>query len=426
MNAPFKIAPWLIGVAGLAVTIIGTATYKNAAYSWYALGIVPIIIYHARLHIQQTKTALPQAAIDTVYYLGFLITIATLGCTVVSIGIGKQALKLESLSNLAAIFGLGLFATGYALFARIMLMMQSERIDSESLDDKVERYAIEAERALAMMQRSAIEFESFSQQLRTSNERASQEALASSQNVIRVLTEQAKTNIGSALDVTRETLTDFSAQLEHLTPTVEIENLSQTVRNLGARLRALDAVVQKASTSAETFNSTCLELSNATTSLYAPLSNLRVQLNDVSDIGNVLNESVGRVNLLNREVAGLEAHFHTLGATLTDSHSAIYAAQGSLTQSLQIQADLSRGVSEALDRTTTVTQTELETRQILNSQYQALAAKVSQFASSVGQQESQLKDQVDNLGSHISGINQALNTLKAMLQEVARQQALRN
>ena len=94
---------------------------ENSQYQFIGLiaGVLPLLGYYFAL---AKKKLLSQSEIDSVYYFGFLVTVITLVSTAIAIGI---ATKLPKLNWILLQFGLGLIATGIALFARLMLMTKS-------------------------------------------------------------------------------------------------------------------------------------------------------------------------------------------------------------------------------------------------------------------------------------------------------------
>ena len=94
---------------------------ENSQYQFIGLiaGVLPLLGYYFAL---AKKKLLSQSEIDSIYYFGFLVTVITLVSTAIAIGI---ATKLPKLNWILLQFGLGLIATGIALFARLMLMTKS-------------------------------------------------------------------------------------------------------------------------------------------------------------------------------------------------------------------------------------------------------------------------------------------------------------
>lgn len=95
--------------------------HENTQYHWIGLisGLSPLVSYY---YFLSKKNILSPSEIDSVYYFGFLITVITLVSTAIAIGI---ATKLPEIKWILLQFGLGLIATGIALFARLMLMTKS-------------------------------------------------------------------------------------------------------------------------------------------------------------------------------------------------------------------------------------------------------------------------------------------------------------
>lgn len=92
-------------------------------YQWFGLaaGIIPLGIYHRYLASQKI---LSPAEVDSVYYFGFLITVITLVATAISIALDSSGKPMD-MHWILLQFGLGLVATGAALFARLLLMAKS-------------------------------------------------------------------------------------------------------------------------------------------------------------------------------------------------------------------------------------------------------------------------------------------------------------
>ena len=80
--------------------------------------LVPLVGYHLYYLAPRARRGLSQTAIDSVYYYGFLVTIAALAVSAIQLATGE---KMDSLAAVGAQFGLGLAATGYAVLARMHL-----------------------------------------------------------------------------------------------------------------------------------------------------------------------------------------------------------------------------------------------------------------------------------------------------------------
>lgn len=105
------------------VGVLGTSflPHDQTIYQWFgfAAGIFPLMLYHFLL---SKEKVLSPAEVDSIYYFGFLITVITLVTTAISIALDT---KKPDMQWILLQFGLGLVATGYALFARLLLMAQA-------------------------------------------------------------------------------------------------------------------------------------------------------------------------------------------------------------------------------------------------------------------------------------------------------------
>lgn len=119
----------------LAVLAVADIAHVNPLL---AMGgaIAPLAYYHFFFLARQAKTGLSHAAIDSVYYFGFLITVSALGISAISIAKGGVG---QDINLVVYQFGVGLIATGYAVIARLHLNSIA-RIDDASPEALMDRY----------------------------------------------------------------------------------------------------------------------------------------------------------------------------------------------------------------------------------------------------------------------------------------------
>ncbi|MBV8369611.1 MAG: hypothetical protein JO036_11890 [Candidatus Eremiobacteraeota bacterium] len=127
----------VVAVAGIGFATLlyvsgkgGSAGLEVArAVLYFTFGLVPIAAYAVfigrQLHTQSALVS--DTAVDAVYYLGFLVTLATLLASVVSYAaLGKSSTASANFAFIAISFGVSLFATGSALFARVCLILMRD------------------------------------------------------------------------------------------------------------------------------------------------------------------------------------------------------------------------------------------------------------------------------------------------------------
>jgi hypothetical protein len=149
----------LIALFTLAFAFSGSgATFRGIAN--LLSGLVPIVLYYwvARGRMLRALKDVSATNIDSLYYLGFLITLFTLLSTAISYGVANAADPKAALNNATFIsfsFGLSLIATAAALFGRVDLMqLRDSALDSaepENLGDVFRHQVLELDEAYSAL-----------------------------------------------------------------------------------------------------------------------------------------------------------------------------------------------------------------------------------------------------------------------------------
>jgi len=136
--APRSFFPTLRNAALISLGFLVGATALDQQ-PWLATlgGVIPLVWYHLVYLASRARAGLSQSAIDSVYYFGFLVTIAALGVSAVSLAVHGNKVSMDTI---AYQFGLGLLATGYAVFARMHLTSISTWVDEQSPEAVLDRY----------------------------------------------------------------------------------------------------------------------------------------------------------------------------------------------------------------------------------------------------------------------------------------------
>jgi hypothetical protein len=121
---------------GLSVVLIVVDWTLPHPPIWFSLTpVAPLIAYHLAYLFPRART-LRGAEIDSVYYFGFLVTVATLAETAAVIA-GAPELGIQSVLYK---FGAGLLATGYAVVARLHLQSLTSAETPTSPEQVLEQY----------------------------------------------------------------------------------------------------------------------------------------------------------------------------------------------------------------------------------------------------------------------------------------------
>jgi hypothetical protein len=126
---------FLISLVGVLASSMLQHTEGGLQWAGLAAGVLPLAAYHVILLRQRI---LSPTEIDSIYYFGFLVTVITLVSTAISIGISRNTIELRWV---LLQFGLGLVATGYALFARLHLLSKSTAKADMDIVDSTENLA---------------------------------------------------------------------------------------------------------------------------------------------------------------------------------------------------------------------------------------------------------------------------------------------
>jgi predicted nucleic acid-binding Zn-ribbon protein len=229
---------------------------------FFASGFVPILIYYLKLHHIQVNGRdgdhigmhLTDIEVDSIYYLGFLITLMTLVFSVGSLFAGSGAIKTETIIGQ---FSLGLVVTGFALWGRLDLQQNNEKLSDP--DNAMDQYVNKMERVVSDIdtsytalhrvfsaatdnfQKSSDQLESFSSSFSTINRemKEASESLGEGMNSI----SSKSQNIDKAL----ESLLALSSHVAKLDAV--INELSGSIGRMNKS--GIDEVIQSIETSAK-------------------------------------------------------------------------------------------------------------------------------------------------------------------------------
>lgn len=137
------------------VLMVGATLLKQPPWVAMLGGVAPLVWYHLGYLAPRASKGLSHTAIDSVYYFGFLVTIAALGVSAVSLATGGAK---ESMDAIAFQFGLGLLATGYAVFARMHLTSIATWVDEQSPEALLDGYLTRTRELVTNVELASIQF----------------------------------------------------------------------------------------------------------------------------------------------------------------------------------------------------------------------------------------------------------------------------
>lgn len=251
---------------------------------WVAMvgGACPLIYYHFGYLAPRAKTGLSAAAIDSVYYFGFLVTVFALAVSAVSLAYAAGQGQSPPVNEVAFQFGLGLLATGYAVLARMHLASISTEVEEASPEAVLDRYVQRSRELVTNVELASQQFVTLATSLMSKSEevtRASQATVQSSMlELARVFDEQMRSTLASAREGLAEVRglvqdTSFVQEREEL-----VRSVKETLECVLALNKALGDFTARSSEGARTSN----EVTSASTALRDSLLTFHANLEKVS------------------------------------------------------------------------------------------------------------------------------------------------
>ena len=204
---------------GVAFPILPPATTFIGA-------LVPLIWYHTMFLRPRAVEGLPQPAIDSVYYYGFLITIGALGATALDLSLHGMS---DDFAPVAFQFGLGLLATGYAVWARVHLTASTRILDEDELRIIMNRQIAQSRELLGNVELASSSFEAFAAVLLQRSEQFALDAEARSRSSIDAAIKTFSDGIAAMTQQAQVALTDLRGVVNDVTFGSEREALRNSV-----------------------------------------------------------------------------------------------------------------------------------------------------------------------------------------------------
>lgn len=232
----------------MAIAVILTVALSlvqvNAALIFLG-GIAPLVYYFIAL-LRLSKHGISQTATDSIYYFGFIVTIAALAASVLRVAFyGFEG----DLSQIIAQFGVGLLATGLALVFRMVLVAKMESLNAKDLTEQIEEYVLRIKDVVAKVETSASDFEALSATLRERTEHVAEETesafcetMLASQTAFRetmlASVQSFRTEIAETTRESNVAIKEFTSVVQKITLDGHVRDLSAQVGSITAGLRA--------------------------------------------------------------------------------------------------------------------------------------------------------------------------------------------
>lgn len=283
----------LFGIAVFGTLLSAFVDHSIGRALGVAAGVLPLVWYHWSL---RAKKSLTPDEIDSVYYFGFLVTVATLMFTTVSIGRGQAQLSLPAVLTQ---FGLGLIATAYGLFARLHLIATVGPRSEDEISKNNERLAQSVQEAASQFDVASHQVAAFVQRL---NERlvGIDQTLATAETKLSSSLAVAETEFRARLSASAAAFSEELSQSKKVIFEAATTSIAATTQSYQQSVTALIAELQRAQ--AEAAQISFRPVADQLSGLAAQLTEAMSTVNSAARIAHEeASESIGELTSASRK-----------------------------------------------------------------------------------------------------------------------------
>ncbi|WP_348700161.1 hypothetical protein [Duganella fentianensis] len=312
----------------LSVVILSITTFLHVpALLSIPVAIAPLSYYHLKILLPRAHEGLSSTTIDSVYYFGFLVTVAALCVSAILVGTRGAG---QSMSTVIMNFGAGLIATAYAVIARMHLQSRASYASDLSMEAAMEKYVAKSGELVKQVQIASDHLSGFSQEILSKTIEAGELTRKAASDKMLDLAEEFSDQIAEALDDARLGVQEFRAVLNSTAFASEraqyVDNLKETVLASSALNQVLaDLLVQRREevSLAQQNVSHTGELAERLDALSAHVHALGAADGTMAQSAAAMQHTTTMVSRASQEIAGtIEALAKTL-AHAEDSQSAL-------------------------------------------------------------------------------------------------------
>lgn len=207
--------------------LVAAHVLLNSPWMSLVAGCGPLVYYHLIYLTPRARKGLTQTAIDSVYYFGFLVTIAALGISAVTIASSGGA---TDINTVVFQFGVGLFATGYAVIARMHLSSVSTMLEVTSPEAILDRYIKRSMEMVDNVEIAVTRTAEFSKIVMSKTTEVSDNAKASAEKAMLDVARIFENEMKSTLALTRDSITEIRGLVADTSFVTEREELARSIK----------------------------------------------------------------------------------------------------------------------------------------------------------------------------------------------------
>lgn len=381
---------WSVGLLVLGAIFLAWFSWPTWV-SWLVMlpGIAPLVWYHRKVLLPNAAPGLPQAAIDSVYYFGFLVTVAALCISALMVGLHGAA---ASIDTVVMQFSAGLVATGYAVAARLHLQSRTSVASETTLEEEMDKYVRKSAGLVENLEQASKRLSEFSQQIVERTIAAAElTRVAANEKMFDVAT-QFSEQMGEALETARQGVHEFRVVMNSTAFAAERQQYTDSLKEGVQAVRALNTgIAQLIIKTQEKVKLTQQDIT-ASTNLSGRLNEFALQVAELSG------------------PQGIGASATSLKASC-DSVNAAHATLTEATQTLQQQVDTVRISGDTLEQVRKISKRATE-------QFEKLS-DTSVRVGHVSSQVESLAESAKNLARHVKTFDAMVETLSGTAEDFA-------
>ena len=362
----------------------------------FLLGLAPLFWYHLRyLRPRAKQEGLSQAAIDSVYYYGFLVTIAALGITALQ-------MSLRGSPDFMAVgfqFGLGVLATGYAVGARLDLTAASRLIEEASPEEVIDRYVQRSRELVTNVELASSSFGAFAETLAREAASFSARAQAETHSSIKSAADAFRQEIASMTGMGAEAMADLRAVVNDVTFGSERDEMRKSVRSIAATVRTLNGNMESLAVSSHAGAAGVAELAGTLAGARGHAADFSSQIAGLGGPGGAIAKIAAAVETSSATLGGASAALSATWTRLDGIAGQIEGTVAALAGMEELAADTRARVAALADALSGV---------------ESLSAEVSGTVASLGA----LGAQAARSGEAAAGLRQSVASLQSTLADV--------
>lgn len=395
---------------GASILLLGTVRqFFDGEIVGTLVACVPLLIYHYRLS-RLSVDRLTQTEVDSVYYFGFLITIAALAFAALAISSGNG----KDQGQVVAQFAAGIVATGYAVFARQHLATRMIASDSEASGESLERQAARSREILNNLSSTAVETRLMLSALVEARKTIQEEAVRETSVALQSIVSEFTRELTASKALLGESARRLNDELERLKTAGVGSLLAESFERLAKATGVLEqGVIRTAAASVEAATGLGMIAEEATVARQslAGITDAASQLAPLRDsfmkLGQAVSESTRSTVEASRDIrSALEG--------ITDMGELVSAAPRSLKRLVDQTARVADGVDHM-----TETAERLSSATAGLEKLSASGAAAHAAMTNVSERIPAALDSIEQLGRSAAGTRQELTSLGGVIANVS-------